>query len=141
MYCYVITDFPDDEIFYKQCRALEKHIPDLHAEKLLEDVDGTLIQIYHHPKGKLEVWNEALDGVDIRSDFDIDAYFGIQTEGCKFQGQDIVRIKATGATGRIIYVLHRVNGEVRYDIEGHRKVVQKGECETLYSAEELEKID
>ena len=52
----------------------------------------------------------------------------------------MVRIKETGAVGRIKGVLFRMNGEVRYDVEEHRKVVREGECESLYSAEELEKI-
>ncbi len=144
MCCYVITNFPDDEIFHKQCRALEKRIPDLQVEKLLEDMDGTLIQIYHHPKGKIEVWSEALDGVDIRSDFNILPYFGKNAwtgETYRFQVHDMVRIKETGAIEKIKDVFFRMNGEVRYDVEGHRKVIRKDECEILYSAEELEKID
>ena len=85
-----------------------------------------------------------IDYVCIRSEFDLLPFFREKTpwdrETKRFRDQEMVRIKATGATGRIVCVLHRLNGDVRYDVEEHRKVVREGECESLYSAEELEKI-
>lgn len=142
MYCYVICDFADDKFFYKQCRALERRIPDLQAEKLLEDVDGTLIQIYHHPKGNIKVWSDVQEnGVYIESDFDVLSYFGEKAwtgEKRKFQDHEIVRIKKTGASGKIIGVYYCMGGIVLYDVEGQRKRDGNG---FWYGSEELEKID
>ena len=73
---YNICTEADEELFYKQCTALENHIPDLSKERLLQDVDGSLIQIYYHEKGELVVYNDYLVGaLYIESDFDIEPYF------------------------------------------------------------------
>lgn len=75
-YSYTVCDQADDEIFRKQCIALETHIPNLTKEKLLEDVDGSLYQEYHHENGELIVCSEIPVGaVYIDSDFDIDSCF------------------------------------------------------------------
>ncbi len=37
---YTICNMPNEELFYKQCAALEKNIPELMKEPLLEDVAG-----------------------------------------------------------------------------------------------------
>lgn len=146
MYKYTICNFADEEIFYRQCRALEKHIPDLKQGRFLDCLDDTLVQYYQHPKGRIEVRNDAdVDVVYVDSEFDLHPYFEGKTtgdhEGNNLRDQDMVRIKKTGATGKIINIYHYVNGEVRYDVEGHRKVVRNDDYEILYCAEELEKID
>lgn len=146
MYRYVVCNYADEEFFQKQCRALERDIPDLRVGEFLDCLDDTYIQFYQHPKGSLEVRCDAdIDYVCISSEFDLLPYFREGTpwgrESNRFRDQEMVRIKATRATGRIICVLHRLNGSVRYDVEGHRKVIRKDECELLYCAEELEKID
>lgn len=146
MYKYIVCNYADEGFLQKQCRVLERDIPDLQVGKFLDCLDDTYIQFYQHPKGKIEVRSDAdMDDVYISSEFDLLPYFQEGTpwdrERNRFRDQEMVRIKATGATGRIICVMHRVNGEVRYNIEGHRKVVRKGEYESLYCAEELEKID
>ena len=75
-YNYSICNQPDEDIFHRQCAALVKYIPGLEPERLLQDVDGTLIQIYHHRRGDLLVWNDMqVGGVYIESDFDIEPYF------------------------------------------------------------------
>lgn len=141
MYCYVVTNFADGEIFYQKCRVLEKRIPGLQPEKLLEDVNGTLIQIYCHAKGKVRVRSDAqLDYVDIQSDFDILPYLGKNAwtgEERRFRDHDTVRIKKTGASGKIIGVYHCMGGIVLYDIEGQEK---KDGSSFGYRAKELEKI-
>ena len=44
-------------------------------KRLLEDVDGALIQIYQHPRGEIDVYNdEQLDEVYLRSEFDLRPY-------------------------------------------------------------------
>ena len=73
---YKIYDVPDEEIFYRQCTALENHIPGLTKERLLMDGDGSLYQIYYHEKGELTVNNDFMYGyLYIESDFDIEPYF------------------------------------------------------------------
>ena len=75
-YSYNIYDQPDDELFYKQCAALEKHIPNLTKEYPLQDVDGSLIQIYYHEKGEIVVFNDYdIRALYVDSDFDLEPYF------------------------------------------------------------------
>ena len=76
MFDYNICDQADPDIFYKQCRALETNIPGLKPFKLLEDVDGTLMQRYKHDSGLIIVMNDTeVDSVYIISEFDLLPYF------------------------------------------------------------------
>ena len=44
-------------------------------KRFLEDVDGALIQIYQHPRGDIDVYNEEqLYEVYLRSEFDLRPY-------------------------------------------------------------------
>lgn len=73
---YGICDNPDAELFKKQCAAIEKHIPNLKQEPLLEDVDGSSIQIYTHKNGEIKVCNDySLGDLYVESDFDLLPYF------------------------------------------------------------------
>ncbi len=75
-YSYNICNQPDKDLFARQCKALEKHIPGLEKEPLLEDVDGSLYQRYHHKQGDMIVCNhEFVGALYIDSDFDIRPYF------------------------------------------------------------------
>ena len=72
---YTVCNEFDEEIFIKQCAAIEK-IPSLKKEKLLEDVDGTVLQIYHHENGDIRIVNDYLIGcLYVDSDFDSLPYF------------------------------------------------------------------
>ena len=51
MYKYVINPQVNKALFYKQCERLEKKMSGITKKRLLEDVDGALIQIYQHPRG------------------------------------------------------------------------------------------
>jgi len=76
MFEYTICTEPDEDIFYRQCKALEKRFPEMQKEELLEDVDGTLIQEYIHPKGEITVKNDYYIGiVSVDSEFDLRPYF------------------------------------------------------------------
>lgn len=76
MHEYNICYQADTGLFYKQCRALEQHIPGLQAAELLEDVDGTLVQRYQHPNGSVKVKNDIqVDALYVISDFDLLPYF------------------------------------------------------------------
>lgn len=52
MYEYNICNWADAELFHEQCLALQKHICELKVVEFLEDVDGTLLQVYQHPTCK-----------------------------------------------------------------------------------------
>lgn len=76
MYEYDICNVYDINIFIKQCKALEEHIPNLHKDKYLEDVDGSQIQIYIlNNNAKIQVTNDKLLGVEVHSDEELTQYF------------------------------------------------------------------
>ena len=74
---YPITEPVDDELFEKQCKAIEKRFPNLKKEKLIKDeVFGNAFQLYHHEKGDIAVVNDdSLLELYIDSDFDLIPYF------------------------------------------------------------------
>ena len=57
MFEYNICTVPDRNIFIKQCKALEKHIPDIIKGDLLKDVDKSETQIYTVNNKKIFVYN------------------------------------------------------------------------------------
>ncbi|MCL2157805.1 MAG: hypothetical protein FWH48_00185 [Oscillospiraceae bacterium] len=66
----------DEEVFYKQCAAIEKHIKGLEKEELLEDVDGSVFQIYLLNGKKIKVSNSmSVDSVYVESEMDIEPFF------------------------------------------------------------------
>ena len=66
----------DAEIFKKQCQAIERRFPNIKKENLVEDVDGSLYQLYHHKNGDIYISNDYLGNyVYIESDFDLLPYF------------------------------------------------------------------
>lgn len=76
MFDYNICTEADAALFYKQCRAIETHITPLVKDALLEDVDGTLIQKYHHHLGDILVINdEHVGALYVTADFDLLPYF------------------------------------------------------------------
>lgn len=73
---YEICNQADEELFKKQCAAFEKKFQTLEKEALLEDVDGSAWQMYHHEKGDFEVVNDCNIGcLYVESDFDLEPYF------------------------------------------------------------------
>lgn len=76
MFEYMICNVADDEIFEKQCLAIEKTIYPLKKEKLLDDVDGTLIQRYSHQGKEIKVCSDHFsDEVYIKSEENLEPYF------------------------------------------------------------------
>lgn len=76
MFEYIICTVANEEIFSKQCTALEKNLPDLKKGKLLVDVDGSKIQEYFLGQKLLTVCNSIdLNDVHIRCEFDLEKYF------------------------------------------------------------------
>ena len=75
MYDYGIYPRIDKNLFYKQCEILEEKMPGFVKKTLLEDVDGTLLQIYTYPRGRVIVKNdEMLGDVHVESEFDLRPY-------------------------------------------------------------------
>ena len=73
---YTICEQPDVELFRKQCSAFEKRFPNIAKDEILEDVDGSIYQTYHHEKGDFTVNNDCYLGcLYVESDFDLLPYF------------------------------------------------------------------
>lgn len=76
MYEYNICNEADEEIFNKQCKALEKHIPNLVKSDLLIDIDGSKTQLYSLNSKEIIVHNSIYIGaVFVESEIDIRKYF------------------------------------------------------------------
>ena len=69
MYSYTVKKTADEKAFFLACRAIEREVSGLRKERLLEDVDGTQIQIYYAPKGEIKVVNDyEVDAVYVDSE-------------------------------------------------------------------------
>lgn len=78
MFEYNICTVFDEDVFMKQCAAIERHIPGLQKKELISDVDGTQIQTYLLKDKEIIVLNDAGLGVLVRSPDDITPYFKIK---------------------------------------------------------------
>lgn len=65
MFSYTIAKNADRKAFARVCNLIESKIKNIEKEELLEDVDGSLIQIYTTPNGKIKIYN----------DYDVDAVY------------------------------------------------------------------
>ena len=65
MFSYNIAKSFSEKAFADACSKIESHVQGFRKEKLLEDFDGTKIQIYNTPDGKIKVYN----------DFEVDAVY------------------------------------------------------------------
>ena len=75
-YFYMICKQPDEDLFHRQCAAFERKFPNLRKDDLLEDVDGSAYQTYHHEAGDFVVRNDCYVGcLYVESDFDLVPYF------------------------------------------------------------------
>ena len=76
MFEYIICTVADEDIFLKQCDALEKYIPKIQKGLLLIDVDNSKIQEYFIDEKRLTVHNSYyLNTVYIKSEIDINIFF------------------------------------------------------------------
>lgn len=72
MYSYNIAKNADKKAFDRACVLIEMNVKDAEKGKLLEDVDGTLIQIYNALGRKIKVYNDTeVDAVYIDSEVDL----------------------------------------------------------------------
>lgn len=71
MHEYTICTVADEEIYKKQCKAIEKRF-NLKPEKILEDVDGSLISVYrYHDKEILVINDEDTGIVQVKSEIEL----------------------------------------------------------------------
>jgi len=78
MFEYNICNEPDADIFERQCHALEKNIPDIIKMELLQDVDGSMTQLYEHDKKSVQVHNSHYFGaIFVKSEEDLTKYFTV----------------------------------------------------------------
>ena len=75
MFEYDICTVYDEDVFNRQCAALETRIPELLKGELLTDVDGTQIQEYTLGNDEVLVLNDVLLGVIVRSGIDLTPRF------------------------------------------------------------------
>ncbi|CAI3194929.1 hypothetical protein [Clostridium neonatale] len=76
MYEYNICNQADEEIFLKQCNALENKIPNIKKDKLLIDVDESKIQKYLLDGKEIKVYNSNyINEVFIKSEVELEQYF------------------------------------------------------------------
>ncbi|MBE5717359.1 MAG: hypothetical protein KH377_00040 [[Eubacterium] siraeum] len=84
MFDYTICNAPDSDIFLRQCKALEKNIPDLKKSEILIDIDGSQIAVYFKDGKKVTVHNSYYVGaVYIQSEFDLTTFFPTKERGDK----------------------------------------------------------
>lgn len=75
-YDYNICNQADEDIFEKQCKALERNIPNIVKSELLIDVDETQIQKYKINNSEIIVYNDYnIDAIYIKSDVELEQYF------------------------------------------------------------------
>ena len=73
MFSYTIAKQADREAFVRTCALIETKINGIEKMPILEDVDGTQIQIYNTSDGRIKVVNDyEVDAVYIESDIDRD---------------------------------------------------------------------
>ena len=69
MYTYNIMKQADEKIFYNICKRIEAGIKNVEKKQLLEDVDGTLIQLYDIGGKEIKVVNDIeVDAVYVDSE-------------------------------------------------------------------------
>ena len=73
MFSYTVAKNADKKAFDRICALIESKTTDITKEKVLEDVDGTSIQIYRTSNGKIKVCNDYdVDAVYVDSDLNLD---------------------------------------------------------------------
>lgn len=76
MFTYNIFKNANTEEFRKACSTIEAKMPELKKSAPLEDVDGTVIQIYTTGDKKVKVVNDfEVDAVYIDSEIDLSEIF------------------------------------------------------------------
>ena len=73
MFSYTIAKNADEKAFNHTCALIEAGTSGIDKKRIIEDVDGTQIQIYDTPSGKIKVYNDyEVDAVYVDSDVNLD---------------------------------------------------------------------
>lgn len=76
-YSYTLCPEISNEVFIDTYQKIEQRWPEFRKERLLIDVDGTVLQIYYQGQNEVVVYNDVEVGaVYIESDIDLDDLFG-----------------------------------------------------------------
>ena len=76
MFSYNICNIFNEEIFFKQCTALEKNIKGLKKGKLHIDVDDSKIQVYYYGDKEIRVLNDYyVNALYIESEIELEQFF------------------------------------------------------------------
>lgn len=72
MFSYTIAKAASKEEFARVCRLIESHFKEIDKDSVLEDVDGTAIQVYHKGGKCIKVYNDyEVDAVYVDSQMDL----------------------------------------------------------------------
>ena len=72
MFSYTVAKNADKAVFLSTCSLIQMFLKKYKKEKLLQDVDGTTIQIYRTKNGKVKVVNDyEVDAVYVDSEIDL----------------------------------------------------------------------
>lgn len=75
MFSYNIYTQASEKEFNEACKLIEVVMPGIKKNELLEDVDGTQIQIYYYNNKKIKVMNDyEVDAVYIDSEIPLDMF-------------------------------------------------------------------
>lgn len=74
MFAYNIAKTADGVAFKNACALIERGVAEIKKEDVLVDVDGSVIQVYTTPHGKIKVANDLeVDAVYADSEINLDA--------------------------------------------------------------------
>jgi len=73
MFSYTVSMEPDEKVFKDACALIDSKVSYLKKERLLTDVDGSLIQVYDTANGKIKVLSDYdVYAVYVESSVDLD---------------------------------------------------------------------
>jgi len=76
MFEYNICNAADEDIFEKQCKAIERKLPAALKESVLEDVDGSKIQKFTLTHDEINIYLDyPVGAVYIKSSIDLEKIF------------------------------------------------------------------
>lgn len=76
MYSYTVSKTANNKEFIKACHLIESNFNGISKQKVLVDVDGSTIQVYHKNDSKIKVCNDyEVDAVYVDSEIELKSLF------------------------------------------------------------------